>query len=198
MVTSNAHTDVVMLIGEAPRSVSPMSVPELHLYAYLGCLLALLEGVPVADWGYRFTVTREGIPFSADLETARDSAVQRGVILLQERKLIERGGERFDEDFKLYCELEQSARRRAWLRAAVQCALALPVGAIRDAVNRSPGVAEGLHEGRARVLFDYDDVESLYEEFETIRKMLGVKASLMLQPAILWLSARVLRDGAAT
>ena len=196
MLTSNAHTDVVMLVGDAPRSVSPISVPELHLYAYLGCLLALFDGVPVADWGYRFTVTREGIPFSADLETARDGAVQRGVILLQERILVKQGGERFDEEFKLYCELEQSARRRDWLRAAVQCALALPVGAIRDAVNRSPGVAEGLRDGHARVLFDYDDVESLYEEFETVRKVLGENAGQLLQPAILWLSARVLRGGA--
>ena len=195
MLMSNAHTDVVMLVGDAPRSISPMSVPELHLYAYLGCLLALLDGVPVADWGYRFTVTREGMPFSADLETARDRAIRRGVIVLKEWRLIEQGGERFEEEFKLYCELAQSARRRPWLRAAVQCGLALPVGAIRDAVNRSPGVMEGLRDGRARVLFDYDDVESLYVEFETVRKVLGESGGQLLQPAILWLSARVLRDG---
>lgn len=71
-----AYADVVLLIGLAPSSLTPISVPELHLYAYLGNLIAFSEGQPASDWGYRFSVTREGVPYSQDLEMARRNLVE--------------------------------------------------------------------------------------------------------------------------
>ena len=42
---SAALTDVMFLVGLAPSSIAPISVAELHLYAYLANLVALNRGV---------------------------------------------------------------------------------------------------------------------------------------------------------
>ena len=74
-VQSAALTDVVFLVGLTPSSLAPISIAELHLYAYLANLVALNRGVPLSDWGYSFSVTAEGFPFAYDLEEARENLV---------------------------------------------------------------------------------------------------------------------------
>ena len=63
--------------------------------------------------------------------------------------------------------LRQSERRKEWLADAFACALNLPQGAVRDAINRSPGVALSLRLRRASVLLKETDVEEIYDEFGT-------------------------------
>jgi hypothetical protein len=69
------YFDCLAIAVGTPRSVAPLSVQELHLFSYLACLLALFEGRPVADWGYRFALTSKGYPFSAEFEAARQALV---------------------------------------------------------------------------------------------------------------------------
>ena len=87
------------------------------------------------------------------------------------------------------------SERRPWLRSATECALAFPVGAIRHAINQTPGVAVPLRLGQRRKLLDPDDVGLLYNEYEVVSKVLGPDVRDTLSPAVLWLSARVLRSG---
>ena len=74
-IESAALTDVVFLVDLAPSSLAPISVSEMHLYAYLANLVALNNGVPVSDWGYAFSLTTESAPAAArrvkDMKTMR-------------------------------------------------------------------------------------------------------------------------------
>jgi hypothetical protein len=46
-VVPEAYVDGLVLMNDAPASVLPMSVNEMHLYSYLGCIFALFKSMTV-------------------------------------------------------------------------------------------------------------------------------------------------------
>lgn len=195
-IVPEAYVDNIVILNDVPISVAPVSVHSLHLYAYLGCVLALFNGQPVAEWGYPFAITSEGFPFSAELDQARANLVSRGLVDVDNLgSMIARQPE-MESELKVVFQFGSWSQRRVWLRTATECALALPLGAIRHAVNRSPGMAEAFLLGQRRRLLEPMDASLLYEEYDIISKVLGTDARDALSPAVIWLSARILRkDG---
>lgn len=197
-ITPEAYFDALAILGDAPASIVPMSIVEMHLYAYLGCVLGLFRGNPVAAWGYSFAITTEGFPYSVQFDEARQVLLFRGLATQNDEGLLEPDSENMQIEMEEVLSFSQYGTRRDWLRTATNCALAFPVGAIRHAINRSPGVEAPLRLGQRRQLLQTDDVELLYDEHEAVRKVLGPEVQDLLSPAVLWLSARVLRSGATT
>ena len=190
---SAAVTDVVYLVGQAPGSLAPVSIAELHLYAYLGNLVAFNRGLPVSDWGYRFSVTAEGFPFSDALANATENLVHRSIVAVQKGRVS--SDEFLEGEIAILDGLIQSARRKSWLGDALACALHLPRGAIRDAINQTPGMALSLRDRRPSVLLKDAEVEEIHDEFATVKEVLGVESEDPLQPVVVWLSARVVAQG---
>ncbi len=148
-----------------------------------------------AHWGgYRYAITTEGFPFSAELESARNKATSAGLFSVDDNGMLGRTSRLAEESDALASIGESWRQRREWLRAATACALALPVGSIRYAINQSPGLVSSLRLGQKRALLQGDDVSQLYEEYGVIRSVLGEQARDVLSPAVIWLSAKVIRD----
>lgn len=192
-VVPEAYFDNLVLVGEAPSSVLPMSVVELHLYSYLGCILALFRGQPIGDWGYGYSVTSEGFPFSAELEQSRRVLAKSGILDVDEAGLIRPNVELLGGELKMVLSISSWEERRNYLRTATECALALPVGSIRYAINQTPGIMPSLMLKQRRRLLDTDDISLLYEEYKVVRSVVG--ESNALSPAVVWLSARIMRTG---
>lgn len=188
---SAALTDVMFLVGLAPSSIAPISVAELHLYAYLANLVALNRGLPVSDWGYPFSVTTEGLPFAHDLEIARENLARRSIVY-EEDGCLRVECDLFLDEMSILDSLAQCVRRKDWLSDALVCALNLPRGAIRDAINNTPGVAVSLRNRRASALLKDTDVDVMYSEFALINDVLGSNSRDPLQPIMVWLSARII------
>lgn len=181
------------IAADAPASVMPMTVIEAHLYAYLGCILGLFKGQAVGDWGYPFAVTSEGFPFSVQFETARSMVVARGLVDEDGAGLMSARHDELAAEIGSLLTLGSWVDRRQWLRAATQCALALPVGSIRHAIGQTPGLAASVRLGQRRLLLQADDIELLYEEYGIVSSVLGADVKDLLSPAVIWLSARILR-----
>lgn len=190
---SAAFTDVAFLVSLAPSSMSPISIAELHLYAYLANIVAFCKGLPVSDWGYSFSLTTEGFPFSHELEVAKEHLCRRSII--------------HDMDYFLQPDLEllametavlesltQSVRRKEWLDDALICALHLPRGAVRDAINHSPGVEKSLRDRRASVLLRDVDTHEIFNEFSLISEVLGSDQIDAVQSIVVWLSAKIILE----
>lgn len=192
-IVPEAYFDVVAIMADAPASVLPMTVIEAHLYAYLGCILGLFKGHPVGDWGYSFAITSEGFPFSAQFEVARAILVTRGLANEDGQGMMAARCDELAAEINGLLTLGPWAGRRVWMRAATQCALALPVGSIRHAIGQSPGLASSARLGQRRHLLQTDDIELLYKEYEMVSSVLGAGAKDLLSPAVIWLSARILR-----
>ncbi|HEP8042938.1 hypothetical protein ACOWPK_19605 [Pseudomonas aeruginosa] len=193
-IKPEAYCDALFIVNDAPSSVLPISVVEMHLFSYLGCILALFQGSPLGRWGYRYAITTEGFPFSAELESARNKATSSGLFSVDDNGMLGRTSRLAEESDALASIGESWRQRREWLRAATACALALPVGSIRYAINQSPGLVSSLRLGQKRALLQGDDVSQLYEEYGVIRSVLGEQARDVLSPAVIWLSAKVIRD----
>jgi hypothetical protein len=194
----DAYFDAVAIMADAPASVVPMTVIEAHLYAYLGCILGLFKGQAVSDWGYPFAVTSEGFPFSAEFEDARLILVARGLVVEDGEGLMAPRCKELAPEISNLLTLGPWVDRRLWLRAATQCALALPVGSIRHAISKTPGLASSAKLGQRRHLLQEDDIDLLYEEYKIVNSVLGDDAKDLLSPAVIWLSARVLRTEETT
>lgn len=191
---SAALTDVVFLAGLVPTSLAPVSIAEMHLYAYLANVVALNRGVAVSNWGYKFAVTKGGFPFSHDLEDAMENLARRSIVEVDNEGL-RRGDELFIREFEILDGLVQSARRKAWVSDAFACAMHLPGGTLRAAINHSPGMAVGLRYRRASALLKDADIEEIYGELALIREVLGPEAENQLERVVVWLSARVISQG---
>lgn len=192
-IVPEAYFDAVAIIGDAPASVMPMTVIEAHLYAYLGCILGLFKGQAVGDWGYPFAVTSEGFPFSVQFETTRSIVVARGLVDEDGQGMMTARRNELAAEIDSLLTLGSWADRRLWLRAATQCALALPVGSIRHAIGQTPGLAASVRLGQRRHLLEADDIDLLYEEYRIVSSVLGADVKDLLSPAVIWLSARILR-----
>lgn len=197
-IVPEAYFDAVAIAADAPASVMPMTVIEAHLYAYLGCILGLFKGHAVGDWGYPFAVTSEGFPFSVQFEAARSMVVARGLVDEDGAGLMTARRDELATEINSLLTLGSWADRRQWLRAATQCALALPVGSIRHAIGQTPGLAASVRLGQRRHLLQADDIDLLYEEYRIVSSVLGADVKDLLSPAVIWLSARILRTEDAT
>lgn len=159
-----------------------------------GASWLFFRGAHWGGWGYRYAITTEGFPFSAELESARNKATSAGLFSVDDNGMLGRTSRLAEESDALASIGESWRQRREWLRAATACALALPVGSIRYAINQSPGLVSSLRLGQKRALLQGDDVSQLYEEYGVIRSVLGEQARDVLSPAVIWLSAKVIRD----
>lgn len=192
-IVPEAYFDALVIVNDAPDAILPMSVNEMHLYSYLGCIFALFKGHPVADWGYGYSITSEGFPWSIDLDSARDTLWRTGLIEVDHNGLMSPKAVESATELEIVMSLGPWTERRPWLQAAVECALALPMGAIKHAISRSPGVASSFFLGQRAKLLEPADASLLYQEYEIVNAVLGTDAHDVLSPAVIWLSARILR-----
>lgn len=194
-IVPEAYFDALAVMCDAPASAMPMTVIETHLYAYLGCILGLFKGQAIGDWGYPFAVTSEGFPFSVQFENARSMVITRGLADEDGQGMLTARHDEMSTEIDSLLTFGSWSDRRLWLRAATQCALALPVGSIRHAISQSPGVATSARLGQRRQLLQADDIELLYGEYQIVSSVLGTDVHDLLSPAVIWLSARILRTG---
>ena len=84
MRSPRAYYDALHLCSQLQASLESVARAEVHLFAYLGSLLAAYRGQIPDDWGYGFAVTPDGYPFSRDLDASLDLLVRRGRLLADE------------------------------------------------------------------------------------------------------------------
>lgn len=192
-ISPEAYCDAMFILNDAPKSVVPITVVEMHLFSYLGCILALFKGKPVGDWGYSYAITSDGFPFSAQFENARRALITRGLANVEQDGTLDPQYPELAQELELINSIGSWDERRNCIRAATECAVALPVGSIRYAVEQSPGFSTPLKLGQRHQLLEEEDVTLLYDEFNVINNALGEVTDDLLSPAVIWLSARVLR-----
>lgn len=192
-ISPEAYFDALVIMNDAPASVLPLSINEMHLYSYLGCVFALFKGRPLAEWGYSFALTSEGFPFSVDLDRARSTLSVTGLIDQDDDGRMESRPDELNAELEMLFNASPWRARRPWIRAATECPLALPLGSIRHAVNRSPGVASSFLLGQRARLLEPADVTLLYDEYAVVSSVLGTDTEDILSPAVVWLTARILR-----
>ena len=179
-----ASFDCLGLGTRLQGALGDTSDPELHMFAYLSCLLWLYRGHPVSDWGYSFTGTREGAPFSTDMEHALVELATSGHISDDpNHRVVTPGG---SELFAELRELTLNRTREPYLEGACSTALAFPPGRVRDALVRQPELKRAHLTGAATQLLDDRTADVMYGQFQQLSQALGVDTHDLMIPATVW------------
>jgi len=156
------------------------------LFAYLGCLLSLYSGHPVADWGYTFTGTVEGSPFSASVSEAVGALRASSDLLSDTTGLALSDSGR--EEYELLRTLPRNAAREEFVAGACSSVLALPVPLVRSAMQQEPALRRVTALAASRPLLEGVDVDVLYEQFQGLASVIGTEIRDLMVPAVAWLT----------
>jgi len=192
-IAPEAYFDALVILCDAPSSAAPMSVIEMHLFSYLGCILALFQGKSIGEWGYSYSITSEGFPFSPELEDARKAILNRGLININNDGLLSSIQPQLNLELEVLLKVKDWGQRRLWMKSSTECALVFPLGSIRYAISQTPGMLTANKLRQRSKLLENHDITKLYDEYGIVSQVLGTDNNDVLAPAVIWLSARILQ-----
>jgi len=187
MISPFACFDCLFISQGVQNALGNFAPTELHLFAYLGCLLSLYKHRPVAEWGYSFYGTKMGAPFSPEIDQALPELKLAGLFAdhgdyLQ---ITERGS----EEYYLLRGLSQNSDRETYLEGACSSILALPIGLIHEALSREPEIEHATKINSTRLLLtDGPGLQVLYEHFTALSTAITVDISDLMLPSVVWLT----------
>lgn len=181
-----AAYDCLSVISRTQELLGDVTVSELHLLPYLGCLLSLYRCRPTAEWGYGFISSRDGSPFSSEITDAADRLCIGGYLMRTEHNSY-RSTPAGDSLLLMLVGLSENAEREQYIRGACDSVISLPIGAVRRAVmsERTLHVANQLQS--TRLLLQETATDQLYEEFQVLSHAVGVEIQRLGVPAVIWL-----------
>jgi hypothetical protein len=190
MVNPEATYDTLFIVKQLEEPLHGVTEGEVHLFGYLARLLALFRSTPSAEWGYRFTRTNWGAPFSGEINEAVKELKLFGQLRVVAQDVVApmactNEGKGLAEALD---ELDLCRSRQPYLEAACSSASAFPVVAIRTAIRSEPTLKNARGHTGPQELLAGPSLELLYEQFGALREVLGTSPSDLLVPSSVWLS----------
>ncbi|MGV3625550.1 MAG: hypothetical protein ACO1OB_32365 [Archangium sp.] len=181
-----AAYDCLEIIARLHRFAKGATVSELHLFAYLGCLLSLYKGRTTTDWSYDFAGTRHGGPYSRAIQDALDAMQNNGWTRISDDfiSLSDEGQQQCRE----LSELSQNADRTQFLAAACSTALTMPIGRVRGALASEVDLKTTSVAENARPLLDATSCSLLHDQFAVLSEAVGVSVHDLMVPAVVWIT----------
>ncbi len=191
----NATFDCLLVAQRLQAQGAVYSGPELHLFAYLACLLWLYQKNIVTDWGYSFVGTELGAPYSQEIDSALKELLGRGFFLrIHDRLRMTKLAERTLDEFT---KLEMNRDRAECLNASCASIAAFSPGMVTSALSQEPELSRAKALPSSRLLLEDAAQSQLYVQFEALRSNLDPRTSDLRLPAVVWLSA-LYRSNAST
>lgn len=188
-----AGYDALFVAGALSAFADGAAAVELHLFAYLACLLSIYDGRSPEEWGYSFVATPAGAPYAESLAEQTDSLRAAGMLLDDGPLLIvsERGREFQDS----IVGFSFNRGRAPYLEASCSTATVLPLPTVAHSVAAEPGLQNALQASAPRELLGDTELILVDEQFAAITETLVSDArdnrdggDDLLVPATVWLS----------
>jgi hypothetical protein len=192
MARAAAVFDSLFIAQQIEEYAESPTMGEIHLFAYVACLLSMLRGSPSADWGYEFAATSDAAPVSTEITEAIGALVAAGWLERTER--VMRITLRGRDEVALLRQLTQNHGRIECLGGSCATALALPLPVVRDAISIEPQVQTALSLDANRPLLTEATTPVLHDHFVALARATSDSEDLMV-PAVLWLSYLATRPG---
>lgn len=178
--------DTLSVISRTQQVIGNAMAGEVHLLAYLACLLSMYRGWAASDWAYGFIRSPYGAPYSSDIDAAVESMQANGWIEEAGQHLtLTSAGERILETLS---QLGQNGPRKEPLDAACASILSVPMGIVGAAVSMEPELRNADELSLVRTLLDGPGVPVLHDQFAAITEVLGTDVADLMVPAVVWLN----------
>jgi hypothetical protein len=187
----SASFDALVIAQELTASGDGVTSTEVHVFAYLACLLAMYDGHSPPWWDYQFVGTKIGAPYSAMLADAVDLLTATGS--LQQSAGVLSISKRGRDDIAALSIFDSYAPRTRYLEAACQCALTIPLASLGEILRAEPQLRSAVSLMQSRELLDEMGVALLETHFAAVRRALadvGSEAAYsdLMIPATVWLT----------
>lgn len=186
MLNPFAYFDCLCIGIRLNRFLGNFSIPEIHLFSYLACLLSLYKGKPVSDWNYDFSITLNGYPYSADLDSSIKNLIDAGYFKAQNRYIeITAAGEK---EYDNLVGLTLNSNREPFIDGACASVLSLPVGIIRSAISQESEIDTAIALSQSRKLLTNAGLTILYDQFKALSSVISLDIEDLMVPSVIWLS----------
>lgn len=186
--TGSGH-DALFISTALSRFAGGAAAVELHLFAYLGCLVSIYDGRNASQWDYSFVATPAGAPYAEALANETQRLRAAGMLLDRGPLLVpsESGTKMLDS----LGHLATSQPRTRYLEAACAAASVLPVPTVAHAVATEPGLHNALDARAPRELLGDAELVLVDEQFAAVTEALAehvTEPTDLLVPTSLWLA----------
>ena len=186
MANHFAYYDCLAICSHLERNIGDTAIPEVHLFAYLSCLLSLYKDRPVSLWGYGFSVTSNGYPFSADLDEELEYLLSNNYLKGHNDYLevTTSGKKRYEtlDEFSIYVD------RKIFIEGACSTVLAIPTGKVRRAIKMDSSISNAVALQQNSLLLGEGALRDIYKQFAVLSSVIGIDTEEMLVPAVVWLT----------
>jgi hypothetical protein len=181
-VKPEAFFDSLSLAHKLDNFLDGFKLEEIHLFAYFSSILFLYRGNAVSDWQYKFTVNKNGYPFSTEINEATSRHIQNG--LFEDRTNYYSITARGVDEYLKFKPLSIFAKREDFLNAACTTSILVPYAETERALLNDFEIE------KAKSLQDdsWLDQSKIYQKFQEISQSVGVETKDLLIPAITWVS----------
>ena len=186
-INPNAALDALVVGRSLGEDGGSLLKSDVHLFAYLACLLWLYRDNSLSEWGYSFVGTELGAPYSVAISDALEEMNRRNVLvrtpagLVVSRAAVVR--------LRPFEEMAVNRSRLECLQAACSSVAALPRGMINGALSEEPELRRARVTPANRPLLEQAARARLFEQFRVLRGELGGRDADLRVPAVVWLSA---------
>ena len=185
-IQSEARTDCFLIVNALISQNNQMMRSELHLIAYMSCLLHIFKSGTFLDWGYPFYGTEDGAPFSDELEAVFSSLLDSGQILPTGESYV--ATINFCSVATKISTLGTVAPRLECIQASMASVCYFGSGIVREALEQEPVLRRARTAGTRRKLLAEEGLGSLYFHFKFIKERLPEMNDLRAS-SLLWISS---------
>ena len=180
LLLPEATFDCLFVIDRLQRLRPSVPPSEIHLFAYLGCLLWMYQRRQASDWGYPFIASEMGAPFSQEIGNALKGLTERGY-LGREREHVRSTG-LAESTLSVLASLELNQDRAECLDAACACTAAFSVGIVGSALEHEPDLSRSKGMPSTRFLLEDNARTKLYQQFDALRSSLKERTTDLRLP----------------
>ncbi|MFJ6703873.1 MULTISPECIES: hypothetical protein [unclassified Streptomyces] len=179
-----AAFDSLTICSELQQVTKGATENEIHLFAYLSCLLFVYKGSPPSEWRYQFIATPSVAPFSVDISAAITELCRIGYLEegTQGIQITDLGR----DELESFSGLSILARRTPYLEGACGSTLVLPLPSVTESISAEPQLHKALELSSTRPLLDEIGREAILDHFEALSRAVPEASDLMV-PAVVWL-----------
>jgi hypothetical protein len=181
-ITPEAFYDSLSLAHKLDNFLDIFKLEEIHLFSYFASILFLYKRNAISEWGYRFTISSSGFPFSEAIYEAINRHSQNG--LFDEKDAFYEITSRGTDELNKFKGLSSFKKREECLDAACTTSILAPYSQTIRALLNDPEIAKEKQVQNKSWL----DQTNVYQKFDEISKAIGVPSEELLIPAVNWIN----------
>ncbi|MDR2667193.1 MAG: hypothetical protein LBB34_03765 [Holosporales bacterium] len=183
--TPESIHDCLAITKNLEETMRGVTHQELQRLTFLACIISLYAQRPLSDWGYSFSHTKYGTPFSTEVSAAIGFLEESKHILSNDgRYVVTDLGNTF---YNFLSTQSYHFNHILYINAACGSASALPPGTLAKGLNNEPTISSNkLRENGMQLLYGAA-IEILYEHFQGLYTIFPKDNPDLLSAAVTWL-----------